>query len=61
MAGSLARDDGRKCTWFDRSAMVDMIFRAQKWPFSPSGEKVADRPDEGACEHGSVLNADRIS
>ena len=31
-----------------------MIFRVKRSPFSPSGEKVADRPDEGAFEDGSI-------
>ena len=30
------------------------IFRVKRLPFSPSGEKVADRPDEGAFEDGSI-------
>ena len=32
-----------------------MIFRVRRSPFSPSGEKVADRPDEGELEDGGAL------
>ena len=32
-----------------------MISRVNRRPFSPPGEKVADRPDEGAFEDGRVL------
>jgi len=32
-----------------------MILRVKRSPFFPFGEKVADRPDEGAFEDGGVL------
>ena len=40
----------------DRSHFVILICRVNRSPFSPAGEKVADRPDEGAYLDGSVLN-----
>jgi hypothetical protein len=33
----------------------DQCLPRERSPFSPSGEKVADRPDEGAFLEGSVL------
>ena len=35
-----------------RRSFLTRICRAKQWPFSPSGEKVADRPDEGAFAGG---------
>jgi hypothetical protein len=34
---------------------IDRCLRRERSPFSPSGEKVAARPDEGAFVEGSVL------
>ena len=34
-------------TQIHRSSILLMIFRVKRSPFSPSGENVADRPDEG--------------
>jgi hypothetical protein len=38
-----------------RSCFLTNVCRIIPSPFSPSGEKVADRPDEGAFVDGSEL------
>ena len=42
-------------TQIHRRSFLTRICRVKQWPFSPSGEKLAVRPDEGAFACGSCI------